>query len=104
MGDSGTRRGEGRRAGWGGVGGGRDECQLPRSASPISPSLIVGCVHTNITNHYKSSIRSPRCSLGLRRMEMPPSCDHRGALTAIRPGGISGVEIKPPFRAKTKRK
>lgn len=26
------------------------------NASPISPSLIVGCVHTNITNHYEGSI------------------------------------------------
>lgn len=27
------------------------------SASPVSPSLIVGCVHTNITNHYRGGIR-----------------------------------------------
>lgn len=26
------------------------------NASPISPLLIVGCVHTNITNHYDGSI------------------------------------------------
>lgn len=28
------------------------------NASPISPSLIAGCVHTNITNHYEGSIWS----------------------------------------------
>lgn len=100
----GEERGEGQAGGVVGGGVGRDECQLPRSASPISPSLIVGCTHTNITNHYESSTRSPRYSLGLRRMETPPSCDHRDTLTATGPGGISGVEIKLPFRAKTKRK
>lgn len=78
------------------------------NASPISPSLIVGCAHTNITNHYQSSIWSCKCSLGLRRIEMPPSCGRRGMLAhgygtwkpRSWPGGISSVEIKTAFRAK----
>lgn len=59
------------------------------NASPISPSLIVGCAHTNITNHYQSSIWSCKCSLGLRRIETPLSRDPRGALTAMGRGNPS---------------